>query len=217
MIFFRPLAAFTRRPALMEKQIMAEAPAQHPAKKSAATTKKRIEQAAAEQFARRGADGVTTREIAAASKISEGALYRHFESKAALAAGLFDAMQNHLLENIRKIEQSDGAPGQKIEKIASLFCTTYDETPAQLVYFLNALEFAGPPNTHKPPAHTIMNELERVAAKTGGDGASGKIKSVMAFGAIAEIIRQDFNNRLGASPEKNKPVIAAAMRAILNS
>ena len=201
----------------MEKQIMAEAPAQPPAKKSAAKTKMRIEQAAAEQFARRGADGVTTREIAAASKISEGALYRHFESKAALAAALFDAMQDQLLENIRKIEQTGAAPGQQIEKIASLFCATYDEAPAHLVYYLNALELSGPPNKHKSPAHNIMNPFERVAAKTGIDGAAAKIKSVMAFGAIAEIIRQDFNDRLGAAPGKNKPVIAAAMRAILNS
>ena len=47
----------------------------------------RIERAAATLFAERGADVVTTREIAEKAGASEGALYRHFPSKAALADG----------------------------------------------------------------------------------------------------------------------------------
>ena len=47
----------------------------------AAGAKARIERAALGLFCARGVDAVTTREIAAASGVSEGALYRHYPSK----------------------------------------------------------------------------------------------------------------------------------------
>ncbi|EGK90201.1 TetR/AcrR family transcriptional regulator [Microcoleus vaginatus PCC 9802] len=47
-------------------------------------TKKRILQAAQRLFARSGYDGTTTRDLAAASGVAEGTLFRHFDNKKAI-------------------------------------------------------------------------------------------------------------------------------------
>jgi len=50
---------------------------------------RRVDRAAVELFAARGVDGVSIADIASAAGASQGALYRHYRSKDALAAQLF--------------------------------------------------------------------------------------------------------------------------------
>jgi AcrR family transcriptional regulator len=59
---------------------------------TAAETRDRLLQAAAEAFAQRGYDGARVADIAAAAGVSNGALYAHFASKADL---LVDALRKH--------------------------------------------------------------------------------------------------------------------------
>jgi AcrR family transcriptional regulator len=51
---------------------------------SEAETRNRILQAAQRLFARRGYDGTTTHDLAAAAGVAEGTLFRHFENKKAI-------------------------------------------------------------------------------------------------------------------------------------
>jgi AcrR family transcriptional regulator len=59
---------------------------------TAADTRERLLQAAAEVFATRGYDGTRVADIAAAAGVSNGAMYAHFSSKADL---LVDALRTH--------------------------------------------------------------------------------------------------------------------------
>ena len=59
---------------------------------TAADTRERLLQAAAEVFAARGYDGTRVADIAAAAGVSNGAMYAHFSSKADL---LVDALRTH--------------------------------------------------------------------------------------------------------------------------
>ena len=59
---------------------------------TAADTRERLLQAAAEVFAARGYDGTRVADIAAAAGVSNGALYAHFSSKADL---LVEALRTH--------------------------------------------------------------------------------------------------------------------------
>ncbi len=59
---------------------------------TAAETRERLLQAAADAFAERGYDGTRVADIAAAAGVSNGALYAHFASKADL---LVDALRTH--------------------------------------------------------------------------------------------------------------------------
>src|SRR5437667_9039858 len=59
---------------------------------TAAETRQRLLRAAADVFAERGYDGTRVADIAAAARVSNGALYAHFASKAEL---LVDALRTH--------------------------------------------------------------------------------------------------------------------------
>lgn len=54
-----------------------------------AARRRQIVEAAMPLFARKGFDGITTREIAAAAGVSEGLVFRHFPTKAALYQDIF--------------------------------------------------------------------------------------------------------------------------------
>ena len=58
--------------------------------------KARVERAALELFAREGVDGVSIKQVAGAAGISDGAMYRYYKSKDALAAALFETIHVRL-------------------------------------------------------------------------------------------------------------------------
>src|SRR5260221_6046132 len=61
-----------------------------------ASAKPRIDQAAIDLFVKVGVDAATTKEIAAAAGVSEGAIYRHYRSKDELAVSLFMGVHRRL-------------------------------------------------------------------------------------------------------------------------
>ncbi|HEY1917324.1 MAG TPA: TetR family transcriptional regulator [Streptosporangiaceae bacterium] len=67
---------------------------------TAAETRQRLLAAAADVFAERGYDGTRVADIAAAARVSNGALYAHFASKADLMAGALRAHGPQLLADL---------------------------------------------------------------------------------------------------------------------
>jgi AcrR family transcriptional regulator len=67
---------------------------------TAAETRKRLLHAAAEVFAQRGYDGTRVTDIAATAKVSNGALYAHFASKAGLLVAALRAHGPRLLADL---------------------------------------------------------------------------------------------------------------------
>jgi AcrR family transcriptional regulator len=79
---------------------------------TAAQTRERLLAAAADVFARNGYDGTRVAEIAKAAKVSNGALYAHFDSKAELLAA---ALREH---GPRLFDQTFGAqPGRPVTEM----------------------------------------------------------------------------------------------------
>ena len=88
------------------------------------SAKPRIERAALEAFVADGVDATTTKAIAARAGVSEGAIYRHWKSKDALAVGLFMDCHRRLSRLIEDVPAGDireapvvvippfGAPGR---------------------------------------------------------------------------------------------------------
>ena len=103
---------------------------------AADTTKARIERAALLLFCTRGVDAVTTREIAAASRVSEGALYRHYPSKEALAETMFFAIHKRLAAEIRAAADGAARIDEKARAIVAAYCRTADEDWALFSYHL---------------------------------------------------------------------------------
>jgi AcrR family transcriptional regulator len=98
-------------------------------------TRDRIEQAALRLFVQKGVTDTTVRDIAHALDMSEGALYRHFESKDDLVWQLFERRYVDLATDLQAL--ADGAASTR-ERLAAMirgFCRVHDEQP-DLFHFL---------------------------------------------------------------------------------
>ncbi|WP_433440762.1 TetR family transcriptional regulator [Nonomuraea sp. CA-141351] len=113
---------------------------------TAAETRERLLQAAAEVFAQRGYDGTRVADIAAAAGVSNGALYAHFGSKADLLVAALEAHGRRMLANLfaadpdrsvtelllvigRWLPRRQGAPGHLI--VEALVAARRDEDVAR--------------------------------------------------------------------------------------
>jgi AcrR family transcriptional regulator len=90
-------------------------------------TRDRIESAALALFVGRGVDAATTREIAAAAGVSEGAIYRHFDSKDELAAQMFLRIHTRLATLIREAAREKRGIAEQTAAIIDAYCATADE------------------------------------------------------------------------------------------
>lgn len=99
-------------------------------------TRQRIERAAIGLFATKGIAATTTKDIAAAVGISEGAIYRHFRSKEELAWQLFSGSYAELARQIDSVLEATGGFAQRIERIVALFCALFDRDPELFAFIL---------------------------------------------------------------------------------
>lgn len=100
--------------------------------------KERVEHAAVELFAAKGVPGVSIADIAAGAGVSQGALYRHYQSKEELAWSLFSAAYLRAgaeLDDIRAREPNFRA---RLAAMVAHFCALYDRDPALFRFMLIA-------------------------------------------------------------------------------
>ena len=106
--------------------------------KDGQTTKTRIARAALTLFVEKGIAETTVRDIAAAAKVAEGTLYRHFTGKDDLAweiyAGNFAAFAGELDRRQREQDRLAGKLGVMVEH----FCSFFDRDPVLFSYLLLA-------------------------------------------------------------------------------
>ena len=98
-------------------------------------TRERIETAATRLFVKKGVAETSVRDIAREVGLSEGALYRHFESKDDL---VWQAFESHYIAFAQELEQlaADATSGRnKIAAMIRGFCKAHDHNPT-LFHFL---------------------------------------------------------------------------------
>jgi len=99
-------------------------------------TKQRIIDAALQLFTQKGVDATTTRHIAAAAEIAEGTLYRHFESKEALAKDLFEGEFLPFAQKLQEVSQGTGSTLSKIAATVHHFYHAFDGDVARWSYIM---------------------------------------------------------------------------------
>lgn len=99
-------------------------------------TRQRIEEAALCLFAEKGVDQATVKHIAAGAGITEGAIYRHFESKEALLRDLF--ARNYRRIGLELAAVRDEAPDLrgKIFAMVGFFCGQFEADPHMFRFLL---------------------------------------------------------------------------------
>lgn len=99
-------------------------------------TRERIERAALTLFATKGVDATTTKDIATAVGVSEGAMYRHFRSKDDLTWQLFSTHYFALAASIDAVRAEAGSLAERIERTVALFCDLFDGEPDLFTFIL---------------------------------------------------------------------------------
>jgi len=100
------------------------------------TAKPLMERAALRLFVEKGVDGTSIRDVAAAAGVSEGALYRHYESKDALVWALF---ADSFVAFARKLDALQGGAADTRAKIAAMIrgvCAFHDAEPLLFRFLL---------------------------------------------------------------------------------
>lgn len=99
-------------------------------------TRDRIEAAAIHLFVEKGVAETTVRDIARALEMSEGALYRHFESKEQLVWGVFQRHYLAFATELRALAESEQTARGKLAAMIRGFCRAHDVNPELFRFML---------------------------------------------------------------------------------
>jgi AcrR family transcriptional regulator len=183
------------------------------------TTKARIERAALELFARHGVDGVSIKQIAEACTISDGAMYRHFKSKDALARLMFEAIHKKLLDMVASHLKPDASLEQIATALVTAYCTLADQDPAQFTYHLthrNAFISASGDGGADPS--DLMTDCIAQAMQRGDiPNGDPELRSAMALGVVMQAAEYSLYGRIARPLSAHIGEFTRAIMAVLRS
>src|SRR5512132_2795451 len=90
-------------------------------------TRERLARAAIKLFVKKGIAAPTTKEIAAASRLAEGTIYRYFRTKEEMAATLFRENYVALVGELRAAARTARTPFERLEVMIARFYQLFDE------------------------------------------------------------------------------------------
>jgi len=99
-------------------------------------TRDRIEQAAIRLFVEKGVTETSIRDIARAVDMSEGALYRHFESKDELVWKVFERHYVEFAAKLQALAHTETTARRKVAAMIRGFCHAHDDNPTLFRFLL---------------------------------------------------------------------------------
>lgn len=156
--------------------------------KPASRTRQRIVDAALELFVAQGIAATTTRDIASAAEIAEGTIYRHFESKEALAQEIFLEGYMPFAQALVAFEQSGGSVAERLERVVDYFYGLFDADQTRWVYLMTYQ--TGPqsklPDDTPTPHRLLLKMLSESEKKGELKGLEPMLTAQMLLGIILQ-------------------------------
>ena len=174
--------------------------------------KEKIEHAAIALFAARGVAGVSIADIAAAAGVSQGALYRHYPSKAALAAALFDAAYRRTTAGLAALRASRTGFAARITAMVAHFCALYDRDPALFRFMLMAQHEILPAigDEHPTPAWVVEATIADAVAAGEIAPIDTAAAAAIVMGVVLQTATFHLYGRLAGPLLPRAPALAAA-------
>jgi AcrR family transcriptional regulator len=152
-----------------------------------ADTAGRVRAAARTQFARRGFEATTLRDIASAAGVGLGTVHRVTGSKEAVLAGIMRAFGERVADGWASIFRSDSTPVEMLDAMAWININTLyhfpDEFKIQLAWLRQA-----PPDTAEP-GWSFSRQLSRLAELLADGIAAGEIRpGICPTGLLARYV-----------------------------
>lgn len=181
------------------------------------TAKARIERAALSLFAARGVDGVSTREIAAQAGLSEGSIYKNFDSKDALAETLFEAIHARLYALVKTAIAEARGFEDAVTRVVAAYCQAADSDRVLFEYHLTHMFRFGQVDRPGRPDPTALIAERITDAMTAGDCPQGdaEIKAAAALGVVLQPAAHRMAGRFAAAMDDHAAALARAALAAI--
>lgn len=174
--------------------------------------KEKIEHAALALFAVSGVAGASIAEIATAAGVSQGALYRHYPSKEALATGLFEAGYRRTTAGLAALRASRTGFAERIKAMVAHFCALYDRDPALFRFMLMAQHdvLPGIDEAYPTPAWVIEATIADAVAAGELGAVEPAAGAAVVMGVVLQTATFHVYGRLGGALLPRAPSLAAA-------
>ena len=181
------------------------------------SAKPRIDDAAIDLFVKVGIDGATTKLIAAAAGISEGAIYRHYKSKDELALTLFMGAHRRLSGLVEEAAAGESGIRAKAAAIVAAYCQAADENWPLFTFHMLSMHRFLPyyQEDGRDPVSVIETLLKRAMMDAEIPPADPRVLAAMAIGVIVQTAQNKAYGRFDASMSAHAPLMTAAVQAVL--
>ena len=151
-------------------------------------TQERIDRAALGLFAGKGIERATINDIAAAAKIAEGTIYRHYASKDELVWRLFSANYRDLAERLDGLQSRVRDLRGKLAVMVEAFCRLFDSDP-DMFSFLLLVQHGQLPRVApemKTPVKVVATAIERAIQRGEIAKQDPELATAMVFGLVLQ-------------------------------
>lgn len=179
--------------------------------------KPKIERAALKLFIDEGIDGATTREIAHAAGVSEGALYRHYKGKDQLAFALFLETHNRLGMMLSEALSGADSLEDRVRRAVEAYCAIADEDWLMFSFHLVSLNRFLPHDTRRDddPVSVLERLIEGMMASGDIPEGDASILAAMCLGVVMQPGQNKIYNRLPGPFSAHADAFTRAILAIL--
>ena len=181
------------------------------------SAKQKIDAAAVELFTHMGVDATTTKLIAKAAGISEGAIYRHYRSKDELALTLFMAAHQRLSSLVAEAAAGELGIKAKAAAIVRAYCQAADENWPLFTFHMLSLHRFLPfyQEDGKDPVSVVEALVKRAMLEAELPPADPRIVASMAIGVIIQTAQNKAYGRFDTPMAAHAPLMTAAVQAVL--
>ncbi len=185
--------------------------------RNGAHTKELIGRTALRLFVEQGITETTIRDIATAAGLAEGSLYRHYDSKEALAWDLFSRDYVAFAQELERLQQEHHTLRDKLAAMIRQFCVFYDRDPILFNYLLLAQH-----SQLKKVTADLPNPVVVLGKVIAGGMARGEIKAgdpqvaaAMVLGSVLQVAVFKLYGRIGQSLESLADTLIAGCWRLL--
>lgn len=181
------------------------------------SAKERIDAAALTLFLEFGVDAATTRQIAAAAGVSEGAIYRHYKSKDELAVALFMGAHRRLSSLVEEAASRADDIRAKAQAIVDAYCRAADENWRLFAFHMRNIHRFLPyyQEDGRDPVSMVEAILRQAMRDVAVPPADPRVLAAMVIGVVVQTAENKAYGRLDSPLSAHAPLMGKAVQAIL--
>ena len=182
-------------------------------------TRERIEEAATRLFVLKGIADTSVRDITREVGISEGALYRHFESKEDLVWQTFEQNYTAFASELESLAARESTARQKVGAMIRGFCRAHDDNPTvfNFLVFVQHGQLAKLAEDAPTPVTVMRSVLVRAIENGEIPRQDPDLATALVLGAVLQPATFAAYGRIALKLEPVSDRLVAAAWAAVNS